>query len=179
MKTAAALAFVATFAACAHTEPAHGEPAHAEPAPAEPQTPFQVPAGWTVDAREAKERQAEFYAADTRTQPPAEVSGLRLPMALPLDEPGVRGFITGLKRTVPGFREVKHEIINLDGVRAARVIAEVTAEGVVFRQAYYAIPDGGQTMCLIFLVPREGFAKRLASFDAIARSTRGLPAAKH
>ncbi len=138
---------------------------------------FAVPAGWSADAAEARSRQADLYAVDTRAQPAAEMTGMRLPMKMFVDDAFVRGFVRGLQKSTPSLVEVKHDVVDIGGVRSLRVIADVESDGDAYRQAYYLIPNGDATACVLFTVARGGFAARLASFDAIARTTRVSAAA--
>jgi hypothetical protein len=135
---------------------------------------FQVPAGWTLDPGEAKSRQAEVYAADTRTQPAVEMTGMRAPAPMFADDASVRGFLKGLRKTMPGLVEIKHDFLDIAGMHSARVVIDVDSEGEKYRQVYYLMPAGAETACLLFTMARAGLDARLAEFDAIARTTRGL-----
>jgi len=135
---------------------------------------FAIPPGWSPDAAEAKSRQADVYAVDTKGQPPAEMTGLRIPTPMFADDAFVRGFVRGLKKSTPGLVEVKHDFIDIGGQRAVRLIADVTSDGESYRQAYYVMPAGGEAACLQFTVARAAFDARLTAFDAIAKATRGV-----
>jgi hypothetical protein len=137
---------------------------------------FNVPAGWATDAAEAKARSAESYASDTSNDPPAELTFLKLPVAMPIDDAAVRGFIKGIKNRSPGSTEVRHDYLEIAGVRSARVIVDETIDGTELRHGYYLMPAGAQTACLLFTSSRAGFDGRQAGFDAIAKTTRGLQA---
>jgi hypothetical protein len=139
---------------------------------------FPTPAGWTDDAAEAKSRQVDAYAADLRTQPAAEMVAVHLSRPVPYDEPFARGFVKGLKRTQPTATEVRHEFVQIAGLRGLRFIVDITQDGEMFRQAYYVLPAGPVTAVLTFTVQRDGFAARLPQFDTIAKSTRGLEPSK-
>ena len=138
---------------------------------------FPLPAGWVADAAEAKSRDAAIYATDTRTQPAADMTGMRMPVPVFADDGFVRGFVNGIKKSIPSFVEVKHDFIDVGGLRAVRIIADVASDGEQYRQVYYAMPLGHDAACLVFTIARSGFDARLASFDAIARTTKGLVAA--
>jgi hypothetical protein len=139
---------------------------------------FPTPAGWTANAAEAKSRQADAYVADLRTRPGAEMTALHLSRPVPYDEPFARGFVKGLKQSQPTATEIKHEFIDVAGLRSLRIIMEFTLDGDTYRQVAYVLPAGPVTALLMFQVPVEGFAARLPQFDAIAGTTRGLEPAK-
>jgi len=144
-------------------------------APAGEPLQFVAPAGWTVDAERAKVAHAELYANDERTQPPATMVGLKMPKAMPEpDEAFVRGFFAGAKKKAPELVEVRHDVFDVAGAHAARIISDLDVDGVKARQAYYVMPAGDETALLLLSAARDTFESRLAEFDGIARATRGL-----
>jgi hypothetical protein len=136
---------------------------------------FVAPAGWTVDAEKAKAMNAEIVAVDERTQPLTTMTGLKMHESMPEpDDAFVRGLLAGAKKKAPMLVEVRHDVFDVAGAHAARMIADLDVDGVAVRQAYYVMPAGDETALLLVSAWRDTFESRLAEFDGIARATRGL-----
>jgi hypothetical protein len=136
---------------------------------------FVVPAGWTVDADNAKTFHAEVYAADRRIQPAASMIGLRMAKPMPTpDDAFASGFIEGARKKATTLVEARHDFIDIGGQKSARIIGDLTVDGLMMRQAYYLMPAGDETAILIVSDERDAFDARLGEFDDIARATRGL-----
>lgn len=132
---------------------------------------FVAPAGWTADAEAAKAIHAEILAQDAS----AQMIGIVMPKPMPTpDDAFVRGFLAGAKRKAPTMVEVRHDFIDIAGQSSARVIDDITVDGVTKRQVSYLMPAGGSTAILLVTTSLDTFDARLGEFDGIARATRGL-----
>jgi len=132
---------------------------------------FVAPEGWVADDEKAKVIHADLFAEDAT----ATMIGIRMAKPMPRpDDAFVRGYIAGAKRKAPTMVEVRHDFIDVGGQRAARVIDDMTVEGVTKRQVSYVMPAGDETAILLVTAPLDTFEARLGEFDGIARATRGL-----
>ena len=62
------------------------------------------------------------------------MTGMRVPVPMFADDATVRGFVKGLKKRMPGLVEIKHDFLDIAGMRAARVFIDVESEGEKYRQ---------------------------------------------
>jgi hypothetical protein len=132
---------------------------------------FVPPEGWVMDAAKAKAIHAEIYAED------ASAVMIGITMAKPMPKPDdafVRGYVAGAQHKAPTMVEVRHDFPDIAGHRAARVIDDLTVNGVTKRQVSYVMPAGDVTAILLVTAAVDGFDARLGEFDAIAQATRGL-----
>lgn len=139
-----------------------------------------LPPGWTAHTLEDEPPGTRLVATEKRASSAAELVFAIIPRPLQRDYDRLAvGTIDKMKRRFPGAEEVRRDYLEIDGVRSLRLQLDVPQEESKLREVLYMMPAGTQTAELVFRVDRDGADARLADFEAIARTTRGLePAAE-
>lgn len=127
---------------------------------------FPLPAGFRNDPAQARAHGEEVFARDASV-----VLTFKHDALLPLDD------VDGLMRaaTADGLVAHAHDYVVLRGVRALRLQLDYRGDGRDYRRVDYLVPLGQQLGILSFTVDRAASDGELARFDAIARTTPGLP----
>ncbi len=150
-------AVLALLAAIASSSAAADEPA-----------PFPIPRGFHSDPVQAKAHGKELFITDSSVV----MTFGREPL-LSIDD--VDGLLRAGMAGPGGLVAHAHDYVSLGGVRALRLQLDYRADGRDYRRVDYLIPIRQQTNELSFTVDRAASDAQLARFDAIARSTPGLP----
>jgi len=163
-------------------------------APAAAEWRFQIPAGWVdlaggkaappgMRAGEVAQAAAyQVYAVDPASADhgyPETMVAKIVPQAMVPDEkalgPFIDGFTRGVHRTAPGAQVsiVEQGIVEIQGVKAIRVVAEVTGTRKRLRTLQYALPGGDSTAVISYSADASAFARYLPIFEANVRAVQG------
>jgi hypothetical protein len=162
---------------------------------------FVVPPGW-VDlsptapaknferlppemAAQLRAQRLTFFAADVEhaSELMTNVSGVLIPGGGRITQATVDGAerqVTAEIIKQPGFayRVTKSEIMDWDGVAVGRVFAELDNRGHLVKQLVFILPGATQTAMLTYAANESEFERYRPIFEAAARGTSGLAAAK-
>jgi hypothetical protein len=167
-------------------------------APAAAEWHFQIPAGWVdlsggkpappgMPAREvALARGCQAYAFDPASAGngyPQSMAArvLRVPMVA--DEAGIAPFLTsfaqGVHSTTPEARLafVEQGIVEIQGVPAMRLVADMKAPRKQLRLLVYVIPGGDSTAMIAYTADPRVYERYLPLFEANARAVQGVASA--
>jgi hypothetical protein len=127
---------------------------------------FQAPTGWT------EMPSASSYQATDPNDPQNSVFAVAVPEALAMDaktvdEETVRLHLAGII-----VKEIR--IVEFDGARVIRYLGEQSWAGVMFAQLGYILPGNSEHARIVFTTRPELLPTQEATFDAAARSTRGI-----
>jgi hypothetical protein len=164
-------------------------------APAVAEWHFQVPAGWVdlatgkhappgMPAREvALARGCQAYAVDPASAGDgySETMAARvMPAPMVADEGGIAPFLTsyaqGVHRASPGAQLaiLEQGIVEIQGVPAMRVVANLTGPRKQIRMLVYAIPGGDSTAAIAYTADPRDYARYLPLFEANVRAVQGV-----
>jgi hypothetical protein len=164
-------------------------------APAAAEWGFQVPAGWVdlspgkpappgMPAREvALARGCQAYAVDPASAGNgySETMVARvLPAPMVADEAGIAPFLTsyaqGVHAATPEARVafVEQGIVEIQGVPAMRVVADLTGPRKKLRMLVYVLPGGDSTATIAYTADPRAYARYLPLFEANIRTVQGV-----
>jgi hypothetical protein len=106
-----------------------------------------------------------------------------VPQALVPDEKTlgevITGFAQGIHAQSPdaGLSIVERGIVDLQGVPAMRIVADLTSPRKRLRLVQFVVPGGDSTAVLVYTAAPQAFARNLSLFEANARTVEGAGAA--
>ncbi|HXO26010.1 MAG TPA: hypothetical protein VOA80_01570 [Thermoanaerobaculia bacterium] len=164
-------------------------------APAAADWGFQVPAGWVdlsggkpappgMPAHEvAMARGCQAYAVDPASADNGYAEGMFAkvaPMPMVADEAGFAPFMTSFAQSVhstaPATRLafVEKGIVEIQGVPAMRVVADLTRPGKQLRMLVYMLPGGDTTAVITYTADPRVYDRYLPLFEANVRAVQGV-----
>lgn len=164
-------------------------------APAAAEWGFQVPAGWVdvsggkpappgMPAREvAVARSCQAYAVDpasARNSYSESIAAKVVPASLVADEAGIAPFMTsfaqGVHATTPEARLafVEQGIVEIQGVPAMRLVADMKGPRKQLRMLVYVLPGGDSTALIAYTADPRVYERYLPLFEANVRAVQGV-----
>jgi hypothetical protein len=90
----------------------------------------------------------------------------------------VRTLFEGIQAQAPGARLVEHDIIEISGVNALRMVYDAEPGGMALRQMAVVVPGVPESAVVTYTALRTQFPALRSSFEAHAASIRGAEASR-
>lgn len=164
-------------------------------APAAAEWGFQVPAGWMdlsggkpappglPEHEVAMARSCQAYAIDPASADDGYAESMFAkvaPMPMVADEAGFAPFMTSFAQSAhsaaPGGRLafVEQGIVEIQGVPAMRLVADMTGPRKQLRMLVYVLPGGDSTAVIAYTADPRTYGRYLPFFEANVRAVQGV-----